>query len=361
LALPRLRDRDAIVTREGIILRVLGCDHPSKAYFCDPEYAPATLFRSDDPRALRNGGDTVYYKFYGDEGWEFIRKERREYLIPSEMLQQKIIGVERRDISEIRKPEVRLEELVEARPRDELHSAMQEALDFTCAHADVSVKNFGVFGSLLHGFYDPRFSDIDLILYGSRNAARLRESLDQLYENGSSPFLNEFMTDEAVKGKTWRFKNYSPKEYVQHQRRKLIYALYKDQESGRTIKTEFEPVKEWDEITNEHNTKTRVEQMGWTKLVARVNDDGDAPFIPSEYRVEPLKVLEGAREVLEVSRIVSYLEEFRMQASTDEVIYVEGNLEKVVTPRNSFYQIVLTYCPRYYEQVLKSTNRSRLF
>ncbi|MCJ7767601.1 nucleotidyltransferase domain-containing protein [Candidatus Bathyarchaeota archaeon] len=359
--MPRLRDRDAIVTREGIILRVLGCDHPSKAYFCDPEYAPATLFRSDDPRALRNGGDTVYYKFYGDEGWEFIRKERREYLIPSEMLQQKIIGVERRDISEIRKPEVRLEELVEARPRDELHSAMQEALDFTCAHADVSVKNFGVFGSLLHGFYDPRFSDIDLILYGSRNAARLRESLDQLYENGSSPFLNEFMTDEAVKGKTWRFKNYSPKEYVQHQRRKLIYALYKDQESGRTIKTEFEPVKEWDEITNEHNTKTRVEQMGWTKLVARVNDDGDAPFIPSRYRVEPLKVLEGAREVLEVSRIVSYLEEFRMQASTDEVIYVEGNLEKVVTPRNSFYQIVLTYCPRYYEQVLKSTNSSRLF
>ena len=361
MALPRLRDRDAIVTREGIILRVLGCDHPSKAYFCDPEYAPATLFRSDDPRALRNGGDTVYYKFYGDEGWEFIRKERREYLIPSEMLQQKIIGVERRDISEIRKPEVRLEELVEARPRDELHSAMQEALDFTCAHADISVKNFGVFGSLLHGFYDPRFSDIDLIIYGSRNAARLRESLDQLYENGSSPFLNEFMTDEAVKGKTWRFKNYSPKEYVQHQRRKLIYALYKDQESGRTIKTEFEPVKEWDEITNEHNTKTRVEQMGWTKLVARVNDDGDAPFIPSGYRVEPLKVLEGAREVLEVSRIVSYLEEFRMQASTDEVIYVEGNLEKVVTPRNSFYQIVLTYCPRYYEQVLKSTNRSRLF
>ena len=361
MALPRLRDRDAIVTREGIILRVLGCDHPSKAYFCDPEYAPATLFRSDDPRALRNGGDTVYYKFYGDEGWEFIRKERREYLIPSEMLQRKIIGVERRDISEIRKPEVRLEELVEARPRDELHSAMQEALDFTCAHADVSVKNFGVFGSLLHGFYDPRFSDIDLILYGSRNAARLRESLDQLYENGSSPFLNEFMTDEAVKGKTWRFKNYSPKEYVQHQRRKLIYALYKDQESGRTIKTEFEPVKEWDEITNEHNTKTRVEQMGWTKLVARVNDDGDAPFIPSRYRVEPLKVLEGAREVLEVSRIVSYLEEFRMQARTDEVIYVEGNLEKVVTPRNSFYQIVLTYCPRYYEQVLKSMNRSRLF
>lgn len=360
MATSRLRDRDAILTRGGIILRVLGYAHPSNAYFCNPEYAPATLFHSDDPRALRKGGDSVYYKFYGDEGWKFMRKKAGEYLIPNEMLQQKIVGVERPDISEVRKPEVRLGELVETRPRDELHSAMQEALDFTCAHANVSMKSFGVFGSLLHGFYNPKFSDIDLIIYGGRNVARLRESLDQLYKNGSSPFLNEFMTDQAVKGKTWRFKNYSPQEYVRHQRRKLIYALYKDQKSGRTIKTEFEPGKEWGEITNEYNTKTTVEQMGWTRLVARVDDDEDAPFIPSVYRIEPLKLLGGAKEALEVSRIVSYLEEFRMQASTDETIYIEGNLEKVASPRNNFQQIVLTYCPRYYEQVLKSTNCSKL-
>ena len=357
--MPRLRDRDAIVTGEGIILRVLGYSHASNACFCNPEYAPATLFHSDDPRALRNGGDTVYYKFYGDEGWKFIRKKAGEYLIPNEMLQQRIVGVERSDIFEVRKPEVGLEELAETRPRDQLHSAMQGVLDFTCAHADVSVKSFGVFGSLLHGFYNPMFSDIDLITYGSRNVAKLRESLDQLYENGSSPFLNEFMTDQAVRGKTWRFKNYSPQEYVRHQSRKLVYALYKDQKSGRTIKTEFEPVKECDEITNEYNTRTRVEHMGWTRLLARITDDEDAPFIPSVYRIEPLKVLEGAKEALEVSRIVSYLEEFRMQASTDETIYIEGNLEKVASPRKSFQQIVLTYCPRYYEQVLKSTNCSK--
>jgi predicted nucleotidyltransferase len=128
-----------------------------------------------------------------------------------------------------------------------------------------------------------------------------------------------------------------------------------------TIKTEFEPVKEWDEVTNEYNTEARVEQMGWTKLVARVKDDGDSAFIPSVYRIEPLKILKGAKEAVEVNRIVSYLEEFRMQARTDEAVCAEGNLEKVIAPRNSFYQIVLTYCPRYYEQVLKSSNRSRLF
>ena len=359
MPMPRLRDRDSIVTQEGIILRVLGYVHPSNAAFCDPEYAPAALYHSDDPRAPRTGGEILYYKFYRDEGWEFIRKNGK-YMIPNEMLQKNIIGIESKDISEIRTPEAKLGELVEARPRDELHSALREILGFTCAHANMSEKSFGVFGSLLHGFHNPRFSDIDLIVYGSRNTTRLRESLGWFYANGSSQFSNEFATDQPVRGKTWHFKNYSPEEYLRHQRRKLIYALYKDRKSGRIIKTEFEPVKEWDEIINEYDARTRVAPLGWTRLLARVTADEDAPFLPSVYSIEPLRVLEGSREVVEAKRIVSYLEEFRLQAHTQETVYVEGNLEKVITPWDSFHQIVLTYCPRYYEQALKSTNPTKL-
>jgi hypothetical protein len=47
------------------------------------------------------------------------------------------------------------------------------------------------------------------------------------------------------------------------------------------------------------------------------------------------------------------MEEFRLQAQKDEVVIVEGNLEEVVSPKESFHQVTLTYCPRYYEQVLK--------
>ena len=49
----------------------------------------------------------------------------------------------------------------------------------------------------------------------------------------------------------------------------------------------------------------------------------------------------------------SYMEEFRQQAKKDETVIVEGNLEEVVSPKGSFHQVTLTYCPRYYEQVLK--------
>jgi predicted nucleotidyltransferase len=54
-------------------------------------------------------------------------------------------------------------------------------------------------------------------------------------------------------------------------------------------------------------------------------------------------------------RVFSYMEEFRQQARRDETVIVEGNLEEVQSPNpdDCFYQITLTYCPRYYEQVLK--------
>ena len=133
----------------------------------------------------------------------------------------------------------------------------------------------------------------------------------------------------------------------------MIYALFNDEKSGRIIKTEFEPVKEWKEINNEFDSKTRISQKGWVKMFARVTEDDDASFIPSIYGIQPLDVLYGVKGVDEAIRIVSYMEEFRMQAWEDEKVYVEGNLEEVTSPKESFYQIALTYCPRYYTQVLK--------
>jgi predicted nucleotidyltransferase len=134
----------------------------------------------------------------------------------------------------------------------------------------------------------------------------------------------------------------------------MIYGLYDDRKhSGRVIKAEFEPVKSWNEIKSEYDPQTRIKQKGWVKLKARVTMDDEAPFIPSIYDIEPLEVISGPKEALKVVRIFSYMEEFRQQAQKDETVIVEGNLEEVGSPKGSFCQVTLTYCPRYYEQVLK--------
>jgi len=345
----KLRDRDAIITADGIIFRVYGYFHPSNAYVCDPEYASTSIFQSSNPRARRGKNEPLYYKFFADEGLKFVQKEYPQYTIFYEPLQKSLVGVNEEDIREARRPDIGLRQLIAKEPEDALHKALQDLFALVSSKSGLSERDFGVFGSLLHGFYHPNFSDLDLIVYGREKLRKLCEALEDLYLEDDS-LRNEFDSEKAIEGKNWQFVNYSPEEYLWHQRRKMIYGLFKTK--GRVVKAEFEPVKEWEEICNEYNKDTRIINVGWIKAVAEITDDDDAPFIPSIYQIEVRDVLEGPK-VDEIRRIFSYMEEFRMQAKRGEQVLVEGNLEKVVTRTKVFHQITLTYGPRYYEQTLK--------
>ncbi|MBN1357203.1 hypothetical protein JW988_00375, partial [Candidatus Bathyarchaeota archaeon] len=74
MATLNLRDRDSILTQEGLLFRVFGYSHPPNAYICDAEYASADVFTSKDPRAPRTGGNQNFYKFYNDEGMKLVLK-----------------------------------------------------------------------------------------------------------------------------------------------------------------------------------------------------------------------------------------------------------------------------------------------
>lgn len=348
----KLRDRDAITTKEGLIFRVYGYSHPPDAYFCDPEYSPKTLFKSSNPKkAIREKDSEIYYKFYEDEGQKFIHEKYPRYLILHEQLRKPLVGVFDKDISEVRRTEEVLQRLRKRKKMDGLLEALHEVLQIIMSRSNLSQKDFGVFGSILHGFYHPKYSDLDFIIYGQKALADLQETLSELYCE-QTLLRNEFEGMHCLEGKRWKFRNYSPEEIILHQKRKLIYASLDHKKNGRVIKTEFEPVKKWEEIFNEYNPNIRIVKKGWIKAIARIIDDSDAPFMPSVYQIEPMKILSG-QKVDEIQRIQSFVEEFRIQAKRDEEVYVEGNLEQVSSPSNMFHQITLTYCPRYYEQVLK--------
>ncbi|MEM2098133.1 MAG: hypothetical protein QXU99_00090 [Candidatus Bathyarchaeia archaeon] len=348
-----LRDRDAALTQEGIILRVFGYSHPPNAYICDAEYASAKIFTSTDPRAPRTGNNQHFYKFYNDEGMKLITSKYPKYTVFHEMLGVRLVGIKQTDIAEVRKPDYCLQTIITRGVRDELQDAALRVLSIIQHHSGLTTQNFGIFGSMLHDFHHPKLSDIDFTVYGKTENAKIRQLLADLYADPNSNFKNEFTSDAAMQGKKWRFKNYTPKEFNWHQKRKQIYALYTDNKTGRTIKTEFEPVKAWNEITSEYNPKIRVLKKGWAKITARITEDADSPFMPSIYGIQPLTVLNGIRDALEATRVISYVEEFRAQAQKDETAIIEGNLEEVITPNGTFHQITLTYCPRYYEQTFK--------
>ena len=347
----KLRDRDAILTDDGILFRVYGYLHPKGAYVCDPEYASPKVFQSTNPRAKRGEKEIVYYKFFADEGMKLILNKFPQYTVFYEPLQKCLVGVNEADITEACKPEVGLQRVLQKKPNDVLLKALHDLLNRILSQSGLKTTDFGVFGSLLHGFYHPNLSDLDFIIYGRENMNRLCRALETLYREDSS-LRNEFDSMKAVESKDWKFLNYSLEEYLWHQQRKLIYAYFDSADAGRVVKAEFEPVKSWKENVNEFNNFARISHAGWIKAVAEITDDKDAPYIPSIYQIDVKEVLDGP-EVPDITRIFSYMEEFRMQAKKGEKVLVEGNLEKVIDGTSIYHKITLSYGPRYYEQTMK--------
>jgi predicted nucleotidyltransferase len=347
----QLRDRDAIISCEGLIFRVYGYSHPPTGYVCDVEYAPSNLYRSPHPKAPRHGRNGLYYKFFEDQGLKFIQRHYPEYHVYYRPLQRRLVGVQATAISTSRLPGYVLRELYNQTPSDELLQALHKILHELTTISTLKLNNFGVFGSLLHGFYHSHFSDIDLTITGKRSLQELQEALSAIYDTGNGILINEFTSPQTWNKDQWRFTNFSLSEYEWHQRRKLIYSLYTGAASHRRIKVEFEPVLRYPEIVNEYNEIQRLENLGWIEAEGRILDNDHGSFMPSIYTFE--LDTSSRPDVKEIHRIISYVEEYRMQVNKGEKIQVKGHVEKVTALRNQFYQITLTYAPRYYEQVLK--------
>ncbi|NVM01771.1 MAG: nucleotidyltransferase domain-containing protein [Candidatus Helarchaeota archaeon] len=347
----KFRDRDFLITNERIIFRVYGYCHPDNASICDVEYAPSDIYKSDDIRAIR--GKNQYFKFYFDGGLKFIQENYPQYQVFYRPLNAKLVGLTYNQVSEVRKPEKKLQTILASYPKDILVSKTQELIDFITQHSTLKSKDFGVFGSILHDFYHVEFSDIDLIIYGRKELEILREILREFYKKKYFDLRNEFNPpDNAVYKKNWRYTNYSLEDYIRDNARKQIYAIIDSKDIGRKIKIEFEPVKKWNEIENEYNKIDKIIPEGWIKATARITDSKDAFYIQSIYEIEIEEIILGP-QIDDIKRIVNYLEEFRGQAQNDEKILVEGHLEKIITKNEEFHQITLSYASSYHEQNLK--------
>jgi len=338
-------------------MRVLGYDHPRGAWFCEPLYAPCSIFRSADKRAPRNALDGgLYFKFYGDEGWRFVLENFPAYGLLHEPLGIRLVGVREEQVVATRKTDEGLRGFLRSGFEDDLARALRELLDELLEHANIRLGDLGLFGSMLHGFYHPGLSDIDLVIYGRGALDEAREALRSLYSSGR--FRNEFGPGWAPRG-DWPWRNISPREFRWHQERKLIYGFFLSSEAGRWVKFELEPVRSWVEIRNRYDPGERIRKLGWAVLRAVISDASGSPFMPAEYALEDVEFLEAPRGAQEPELALCYVDEFRLQAFEGEEGLIAGWLEEVEGPRGTRYQIVLTYGPRYHEQVLKVVGAGR--
>ncbi len=346
-----LRDRDLILTEPGIFFRVYGYWHPPEGYVCDPEYVPMSIFKSDTllDRRIRKKG---YCKFYGPEGVEFVNEKYPKFTVQYPPLDTILVGVRHPDISEVLRTDMGLKEMLASPPDDLLAELLVELIDYLVQNTSLRRSDLGIFGSLLAGIYHPQYSDLDITVYGKKTFEELRPLLLEWYSEPDGYLANEFVVEvEQFLEKPSPFKAITREEIIAHHRRKGIYGILPGVREP-FLKVEFEPIRRFDEIDNlaEDATMTPGDRI---TVRARITEHDDGYYMPSEYGIETLEVLDGDPSA-SPTRVLNYIEQFRMMAFRDEEVLVSGVLEKVERKSTEYEQIAISYVSGWEANVLKT-------
>ena len=115
---------------------------------------------------------------------KLVAKRYPQYLVYHEMLGLNLVGV--KQSSKSLKPEnlrSDCKNFLKAGPTDELLAAMERVLMISLSNSGLTTQDFGVFGSMLHGFHHPKYSDIDFVVYGKDANSKMRKTLQTLYSD----------------------------------------------------------------------------------------------------------------------------------------------------------------------------------
>jgi len=280
------RDRDYVETPEGLLFTVVGNVHPNDGVIAYLKYLPSSdgKWGSGDKRFRRA---LPYYTIpMLLDTVSFLKENYPQYVKFIDELEVEMSMVPLSMVAKHYKPEERLRELTSS-PRDELEEMVAELSQVIADEASIPIDDLGVTGSVLIGIHKP-FSDIDLVVYGRRSALKVREALRSLYREprrGVSGLPQERF--EELLERRQRLFNLSKRDAQAICERKWNRGSFKGKDFS------MHPVKKEHEV-NEVFGEFKYKPIGMATIRGVVADSSDALFMPSKWRVEDVKFLEGA-------------------------------------------------------------------
>jgi predicted nucleotidyltransferase len=310
---------------ENIIFDIKGLVHPPDKVVAFPRFV-------QDLDGSRQRGNAKYRKVYGmAERFEFLQKNFPNYIVYNGVFDEKLCEVPLENVKNIHNPVNYLKKLRNhKRKLDDLEFATLECLKILKETACAPWSKIGISGSVLVGLHTQN-SDIDPVVYGSKNCWKVYSALRDLLESGETPFERYDLEDLRV---LFNFRvrdtfiNFE--DFVAVESRKVLQGKF----MGRDYFIRF--VKDWDEI-NEKYGDVRYRNCGYARIEAVVVDDSEAIFTPCTYKIENVRVIEGS-EIKPIREIASFRGRFCEQARKGETVVAQGKVEKVLDcKRNQEY------------------------
>ena len=305
-------DGDAIVTRENFVFYAFGYEHPEDGVLSFLKYIPSKLksyfplrfleqsWRLRDVELARP--EKLYTAQNFQKLMETFRRSFPQYVYFCPFRGRDIMGVPLRLVERVYVPRECLQRLFERKRKDGLQKLASELTSLLSTASGVPLEDFGVHGSLALNMHTEK-SDVDLVVYGSRNFRSLEGAVDKLVEEGTLKYVFTKRLDRVRKHRG----RYKDKRFVYN-------AVRKTEEVGfRYGDYRYFAVKP-------------------VTFSCEVVDDTEAMFRPAVYSIADYQPHDSASELGEneaPTRVVSMIGYYRNVARRGDRIKVSGMLERV--------------------------------
>lgn len=247
---------------------------------------------------------------------ETFRKNFPNYVYFCPFRGKEVIATPLSAIEKVYVPKESLQLLLKKKSEDNLQKIAIDFIKLLSNESGISLEDFGIHGSIALGMHTEK-SDIDIVVYGSRNFRKLEKTINKLVDAGTLSYVFNNRLDAAR-----RFKGrYRNKIFMYNAIRKPEETRIKH---GAQKFTPLHPV----------------------KFKCIVGDDSEAMFRPAIYKIQNYKPENQASNLPEEKIpeiVVSNIGCYRNVARKGEGLSVSGMLERVekIETGEIFYQVVV--------------------
>ncbi|MEM4165322.1 MAG: hypothetical protein QXJ86_05720 [Nitrososphaerales archaeon] len=309
------REGDFIELDEYSIFEVKGLSHPSYGVIAYPRYLPSE-------RGVRIRCGRRYLRLYTFEEREKVLKGRfAQYYTFNPYYNRLLPIIPWSRVQRHFKPQDMVRVLRASHNLAGLRLKVLEFIEYISREADVPTDNLGISGSILLGLEEEN-SDIDLIVYGLKESAKVREAILNAMAEGS---VLRTLTEERLK-ELYLFRSRDTamryEDFKRVEQRKSNQGLFKD--------TLFfvRYLREWSEVEARYGEYS-IRRLGYGKIYAKVADANEAHMCPAIYILKDVTLLSGPSWTT-IDRLITWRGRFAEQASEGEAIVAQGFMEEVL-------------------------------